>query len=484
MSPKRILNLLSIVSLAIYLSGCAGTAPSAVKKENIHNIKDYLIQSHPKQIYSYHIIGEEKKRTLLSMTSSNVLSEYGEGATYTKIVFDDLDGYCKMIGGESIYGKLVNKYIKSFNYIENMLNISYMNKAAKDNYDGLFKCVSSKDAFEVKNVERYIHTTKHNTLSGLSRYWADTIYLIEHKKEQPLGYETRWLRSNPNTYEVFSKLGYRGFINDNHNTIPFSYNAIKSAQIACSYYGGQFHIANSLTHLKSINYGKFLIQSVQLKYVPQFDKDTKEYFWCNNTHDKSKNFQYIHKDGKLYFSQIETKKFKHDSHIGGNITTIDTSLFKKRIALQAEMNQQDTQKVTNTNQEEKLALLATQSKIDIIEKSSIVEHETSYNGSNGRCDLASVTTKSATGTLIKNYKKCPNSPVLFIGRTEQFDIDAVKPAYNKIKKSLLRNCRAQGKAIAYLSEWDATAKCVKNHGTDNMKVTVMMNDKAILIKHY
>ena len=484
MVVSKQVSLASVAILAFYLTGCGGSGPVPVKKENVHNLKDYITQKHPKQVHSYHILGETPKYTLLSMTSNNVLEEYGgEGATLTKIVLDDLDGYCKMIGGESLYGSFAKSYMKTTNSIENIANSSYIKKAEQDNYDGFFKCLSSKDGFEVKKIVNEVgYSSKHNTMSGMARSNYSRFYLVEHTKKQPVGYETKWLKNNPYKREAFADLGYRGFINGSNNVIPFSYNFVKSAQIACSYYGGKFYISNSLTHLKAMDYGEFLIQNAQLKKAPQFDKDTEEYFWCENAQDKSKDFQYVHKDGNLHFSQQTTQSFKQVHHINGSVSKIDSKLLNTTLSTQSQQPSETHNSIDRG--EKRLAEITIKTKQDIVDKTSVVGFETSYNGKNSNgCDIASVKTISPVETVIRSYRKCMNGPIEALGRTYQVDIDAISIAYNAIEPSLIRNCKFQGKAIASMSEYGATAQCVKDSGTNNMKITVLQGDKTILIKH-
>ena len=183
-----------------------------------------------------------------------------------------------------------------------------------------------------------------------------------------------------------------------------------------------------------------LFQNAQLEKTPQFDKDTEEYFWCENAHDKTKNFQYIHREGNLHFLQQDTQSFKQTHHIDGSTNTIDAKLINT-------ISTDTTQEKSQTNNsfdrgEKRLADMTIRTKQDIVDKTSVVGFETSYNGKNANgCDLASAKTISPAETVIRSYRKCMNGPTESLGRTYQVDIDAIVFAYNALEASLIRNCK-------------------------------------------
>lgn len=481
MSKKIVCSMFATVTISVLMSGCLSAAPEVeVKSENVHNLKDYIVQKKPETGGTYKILAEQTNKTVVSIRDYNQGgSQLGKDSATMMMFLSDTSGYCKMIGGTEVYGMQAISQLKKLSQSPtDMVEIYKTLQKGNKDYEGFYKCQSSKDGFEVNYMIADIGFEDRPMVGGGGRLMDfSRYYMITHDKVQPIGY------TNKQSYKQLEKSINNQTMDQIVENSTFRHTTIELSNSFCEHYDGQLYIANDLTDNKKMSFDDYIIaksdnirKDSSLPYLVAgsgiFDTIHPEYFWCE-TKNKNKEFQLTHKDGKVSISKGDINDYIKANKINSSSVTSLKDIDTQQVYVDEKL----------LSEEKALANMTFQSKQDMTKTTEMDRYSTSYNGENiNGCSLVTVTKNEGKRDIAKhNYKKCGNDEAKYIGlspSSDMFHLGTVN------LNNLRQNCEAQGSAIAILDNDGLVAKCTQNKNMKGVKMIILKDDKLLSIRAY
>lgn len=476
----------------VLFSGCVGTQPNIPITKDIKSFKDYIVKKrgNTSDIYEYNIIAEKPYQTIIEYRTKNETEDIKDARDVMKVLGDARE-YCRAIGGNGIYGDQSIKVLKSLPTAFSFDYIKYrkeMTRQGTGHYSGFYKCASAKDGFEIDYMRDNIEFQQQHMIGGGYMYTYSRYYHIIHDKPQKSGSKFWLVNDEFKDYANEYPTAKETYDVDETGQIDFKYERIGFAQKYCSVNGGVLYIANPLTKFKKMSIDDYYfarLEQIKDKRSINIFMD-KDYFWCENPNDKSKEFTLIHNGGStIDFKQGVAKGYLQAKGVSFAKATVDTIPLKTKskpqeVTKDSVINRFNKKLASSINVEKALAAFTLASKKDTYKSIGQIQYETSYNGTEpDGCEYASVTKRMMQNSQIQNFKQCNGGQISYVGKTGVEELtDEVKEQLQSVSKILKSSCKLQNQAVAKINEF--TFKCFKNPMNNSYKFVTLKDGKLIL----
>lgn len=218
---------------------------------------------------------------------------------------------------------------------------------------------------------------------------------------------------------------------------------------------------------------------------------TPEYLVCENSAKQQFAFVIEHPKQNTKYPQYTLtegvdKEYLKAKGVVYEKTGADTFSSKQlpqvqEVSKSSVVSQAKKQDIAVVKNESRLAAQTLSSKLDTSVAMGELKYTTSYNGTlKDGCEYASVTKELYGQKYIKNFKKCSNGDVEYVGQTSPNELtDEVKDQLASVADILIANCKLNNQASANINEF--TLKCVKNPYGGTYK-TLLLKDGMLLEK--
>ncbi|MGI6723577.1 MAG: hypothetical protein ACOX39_04265 [Arcobacteraceae bacterium] len=483
--------LIGGVVATVLLSGCVGTQPTIPMTKDIQSFKDYIVKKRgdTSDIYKYNIIAEKPYQTIIEYRTENE-TDATRDARDVMEVLGDAKEYCQAVGGNGIYG---DQSIRELESLPTAFSIDYvkyrqeMTRQGFGHYSGFYKCASTKDGFEIDYMKGNIELQQQHMIGGGYMQTYSRYYHLIHDKAQKNGSKFWSVNEEFKSYADKYSTAKEAYDVDETGQINFKYERIGFAQKYCSVNGGDLYIANGVTKFKKMSIDDYYfarLEQIKDKSSINIFMD-KDYIWCENPNNKSKEFTLVHNGSTIDFKQGVAKEYLEAKGVSFAEATVETIPSKtinqtKELSKETLMASYDQKKLSTLGVEQGLATYTLASKTDTYKSIGQIQYETSYNGiEQDGCEYASVTKRMMQNSQIQNFKQCNGGQISYVGGTGVEELtDEAKEQLQSVSKRLEASCKLQNQAVAKINEF--TFKCFKNPLNDSYKFVTLKDGKLIL----